>query len=202
MSFLASTTESGCDPGHDGDGRDEQRRWAAAWLPERVPESAIFAVRVWLGLGLGFWADVRVTDRRRGAIRERHIVGGKNSHGRWSRPVLEEREGGGRDGEGASRQASGDGAGSEEVHAVGCDRDRADIVPHRVSAAISDLACGFYLRSAGRGGGGGRGRGVAGGAAAGGGEVHRGRVGPADRGGARAVKRRIEIIELNRRRDV
>ena len=78
-----------------------------------------------------------------------------------------------------------------------------DIVPHRVSLTISDLACRFYLRSDGSGGSGGDEGGMARGETACGGEVHSGWMGFPDSCSTttlrpNAPKRRI--IELNRRR--
>ena len=142
---LASTAESGRSPGHEHDtnvgDEAEQQWWAVAWIPERVSESALFAVCVWIRIRIRLC--ITVTAVRRWAIGQRHIVGGKNSHEGWSWSDLEVREGGSRGGEGAT----GDRDGGEEVHAVGGYRYWTDIVPHRVSATISDLACRFYLRS-------------------------------------------------------
>lgn len=94
---------------------------------------------------------------------------------------------------------------------MGCYHRWTDIVPHRVSLTISDLACRFYLRSDGSGGSGGDDRRMARGKAPCGGEVHSGRMGFPDSGSTttlrwywakwtEASEERIEIIELNRRR--
>jgi len=67
-------------------------------------------------------------------------------------------------------------------------RHRVDIVPHRVTATIADLAGRFYLRCDGfRGDGRDEGR-VAGGETACGGEAYRGRMGLADRSDTTALE--------------
>ena len=177
---LASTAESGrSSPGHEHDtnGGDEaeQQRWAVAWIPERVSESALFAVCVWIRIR--FRLCITDTAVRRRAIGQRHIVGGENSHEGWSWSDLEVREGGSRGDEWEDNNATGDRYGGEEVHAVGGYRYWTDIVPHRVSAAISDLACRFYLRSDGSGGSGGDEWGMARGETTCRGEVHSGWMG-------------------------